>query len=117
MATTRVVSNLSGQAVLFITPKNEKGQLTSINIDNQGASSHTITIKDSFLPDVSAGVASPSQQLKTRFQVTLVKGDSFSADKNSLTDVQPLGTTYAEGDTLDSGCVIIAGYHFNGEPQ
>jgi hypothetical protein len=112
MANTRVVSDLSGQAVLFTTPKHVKGKITALNIDNQGASSHTIILTDTFTPDASAGVASPTAQLKTRLQVTLVKGEVFSADEQSLRDIECLGVVGAVGDTLDSGCVIIANFHF-----
>jgi len=112
MADTRVVSNLSGTAILFTTPKHVKGKITALNVDNQGASSHTIILTDTFTPDASAGVASPTVQIKQRFQTTLVKGVVFSADENSLRDIECLGAVHAVGDTLDSGCVIIANYHF-----
>lgn len=112
MADTRVVSNLSGQALLFTTPKHVKGKITALNVDNQGASSHTIILTDTFTPDASAGVTTPTVQIKQRFQTTLVKGVTFSADENSLKDIECLGAVYSLGDTLDSGCVVIANYHF-----
>lgn len=112
MANTRVVSNLSGQAQLFTTPAHLKGKITALNIDQQGASSHVIRITDTFTPDASTGTPSPTAQIKTRLQVTLVQGTVFTADKNSLKDIECLGVVHAVGDTLDSGCVIFANYHF-----
>lgn len=112
MATTRVVSDVSGQAILFQTPENLKGKITSLNIDQQGASTRTILVTDTFTPDASAGNATPTAQIKTLLQVTLVQGTVFSADKNSLKDLEGFGDVYAVGDELDSGCVIIAGYHY-----
>ncbi len=112
MASTRVVSNLSGQALLFSTPKNVKGKITALNIDQQGASTRVIQITDTFTPDASAAVTTPTVQIKTRLQVTLVQGTVFSADRKSLEDIECLGSVYAVGDVLDSGCVIFGNYHF-----
>lgn len=112
MAETRVVSNLSGQAILFTTPAHVKGKITALNIDQQGASTHRIILRDTFTADASAGTPTPTAQLKDRLQVTLVPGTVFSADRKSLEDIEFLGVASAIGDTLDSGCVIFANYHF-----
>ena len=112
MANTRVISDISGQALLFHTPKNLKGKITALNIDQQGASTRAILLIDTFTPDASAANASPSVQRKTRFQVTLNQGTVFPADKNSLEDFESMGDLYAQGDAIDSGCVVVANYHF-----
>lgn len=112
MANTRVVSNLSGQALLFTTPEHVKGKITALNVDQQGASTRQIRITDTFTPDASAGVATPTVQIKTRLQVTLAVGTVFTADEKSLKDIECLGAVHSVGDALDSGCVIITNYHF-----
>jgi hypothetical protein len=112
MPNTRVVSNLSGQALLFTTPVIKKGKISSLNIDQQGQSGNTIIIRDVFTPDASNGQASPSAQTKDRLQVTLSQGTVFTADEESLRDIDFLGSVYAVGSVLDSGCVIFANYHF-----
>lgn len=112
MATTRVISDTSGQAVLFTTPTIQKGRITNLSVDQQGSSTRLIKLIDTFTPDASAGTPSPTVQQKVRLQVTLVQGTVFTRDQNSLKDVECLGILEAVGDARDSGCVIIANYHF-----
>lgn len=112
MASTKVIANISGQALIFTTPKHLKGKVTAINIANQAGSAVTIKILDNFTPDPSAAVATPAVQIKTRFQTTLYSGVSSYVQDENLIDIECLGSTYAEADHLDSGVVIVVNYHF-----
>lgn len=116
MATTKVISALSGQAVIFTAPTIQKGRISALNVDQQGGSTRVIQLTDTFTPDASAGTTSPTAQRKTLLQVTLDVGTVYSADVNSLKDIEVLGICEAVGDVLDSGCVITVNYNFKDEP-
>jgi hypothetical protein len=114
MATSKVIANVSGQAIVFTTPKNVKGMITAINIDNQSGTPHVFSFVDVFTPDASAGTPTPAVQQLPVFQASMLSGlvQNLNINRLSLEDTETRGVLYAVSDSLDSGCVIIVNYHF-----
>jgi hypothetical protein len=111
MPTAQVTANVTAQT-LFTTPKHKKGKLTSLIVDNQSEAKKTIMIQDVFTPDATAKVSSPSQQTKTRVQLTVDAGLTATLDELSLRDVEFLGTAQAVANATDAACVITVVYRF-----
>lgn len=114
MATSKVIANISGQSLLFTTPKNVKGTISAININNASGLSHIFNFVDVFTPDASAGAPTPSAQTIPLFQASMLSGivQNLNIDRLSLEDIETRGNVYAVTEALDSGCVIIVNYHF-----
>ena len=109
--TARVTANTVPQ-VLFVTPGVSKGVLSSMKVDNQGATAITVRIQDRFTPHASAGVAAPTEVTLDRIQVTIGAGLTGTLSSEELKDVQILGTCEAVASTTDPAAVVIVGYHF-----
>jgi len=111
MPTARVTANTAAQA-LFSVPKHVVGKVTSVKVDNQGGAARTVRLQDIFTPDVSAGVAVPSEQTKERLQITVGAGLTADVMETELRDLRFLGAVKAIASAIDANCVIIVGYHF-----
>ena len=110
MATARTTANTTAQA-LWSTPKVKKAKVTSVKVDNQGATLRTIRLQDVFTPDPSVGVPSPSVQTIERLQISVGAGLTADVPEMELKDAGYLGDAKAIADAIDTSCVIIMGYH------
>ena len=111
MATARAVADVA-PAVLFQSPAVAVGRLTSIMTDNQGVSPVTVTLQDTFLPDPSAKVPSPVQEVVDRLQFTVGAGQVLSISRDELQDIGFFGTCQTVSNISEPLCVIQIGYHF-----
>jgi len=82
-----------------------------MTVDNEaGAGDRVISIVDSFTPDVTNGVASPSAQTITRFYATVKQGSVDTFNKEDLEGVRCIGALTIDADVTDTGCHISVGY-------
>ena len=111
MSTVRATADTT-PVTLFSVPKIAKGKLTSVKVDNQGAAAVTVRLRDRFVPDASAGVPSPVEQIIDRVQLTVGAGLTGTLSSEELKDTQILGTCETVANVTDAATVIIVSYHF-----
>lgn len=111
MATKKVTASTTA-ATLVTTPKHKKTVIKSLQIDNQSAALRVIRIQDIFTPDVSNGVASPTEQTIERVYVSIPANTLRVLTKDELEGVMCLGTVKAIADAIAATCAITAGYDF-----
>ena len=95
---------------LFTVDSVQKGKLTNITIDNQGAAANTIIFRDSFTTDVSQ-LAAAAPVTKILKQVTVASGLTASLDTDELKDVEVFGALQCYASATDATCVITVAYH------
>lgn len=84
---------------------------TSITIDNNGGSAdRTLRVRDTFTPDVTNGVASPSEQTVDRLRMFVLLGDTITLGEEDLKGVKCLGSLSIIADAIDANCHISVGY-------
>lgn len=85
---------------------------TSITIDNKGGSAdRTLRIRDTFTPDVTNGVASPTTDTTVdRHRVFVLIGDTITLSEEDLKGVKCLGSLSIIADAIDANCHISVGY-------
>jgi hypothetical protein len=111
MATARVTANVAVQA-LFQVPLHKKAKIDAINIDNQSAGAITVQLEDDFTEDISNTTGAPTARSAFPFQVTIPATTSFSADENSVREIECLGNLGAICSAISAACAIIVNYHY-----
>lgn len=87
-----------------------KTRPTFIMVDNSLAIvDHNITLRDSYLPDVSAAVDVPAAQLPDKLTFTVVTTGCVSL-RDELKDIEILGDLLCYADAADPACIITVGY-------
>lgn len=109
---TKNVSAATGGTDFATVPLHKKLKLTALNIDNQYTAEITLELIDTFTPDVSNGVASPSEQTPVRLQVTIPAGVSLSYQEDALKDIEFLGVGSVKASVTSASCEIFANFHF-----
>ncbi|MDO9581336.1 MAG: hypothetical protein Q7J06_12380 [Bacteroidales bacterium] len=83
---------------------------TFIMVDNSlGAADRTITLRDSYTPDVSDAVAVPAAQIPDKITFTVVITGCESL-RDELKDIEILGDLLCYANVADAGCIITVGY-------
>lgn len=110
MSSQQVTANTTAQSVAA-ERQNCRWKPTSIIIDNKsGAADQVVKVVDSFTPDVTNGVASPTAKTITRWQATVDQGNVDSFNEEDLKGVVCLGALTILGDSIDASCFITVGY-------
>lgn len=86
---------------------------TYIMVDNTlGAASRTITLSDTFTPDVSNGVATPAAVVPPAGDLWTATWVITGCAKIELKGIEVLGDLLCYADAADAGCIITIGYKF-----
>jgi len=109
MAVKKVTANTTAQTVTT-AEKHKKCKITAINVDNQHTADLTLTLQDTFTPDASHGVSSPSAKTIDKWVQTVSTGKTASYDKNELEDLECLGTVKMKASDTSTSCVIVVHY-------
>ena len=110
MAVKKVTADTSLVTIATIV-KHKKCVITAINVDNQHTADEKIELADIFTTDTSNGAAGAAKEIY-KFQATVSAGNTYSADKNSLEDLECLGTPKLKGSVTNANCVSIVHYHW-----
>jgi len=111
MPVKKVTANTTAQTITTVE-KHKKCKITAINVDNQHTADLTLTLLDTFTPDSSHGVSSPSAKEIEKWVQTVGTGKTASFDKNELESLECLGTVKMKASDTSTSCVIVVHYQW-----
>jgi len=111
MPVKKVTANTTAQTITTVE-KHKKCKITAINVDNQHSADLTLTLLDTFTPDSSHGVSSPSAKEIEKWVQTVGTGTTASFDKNELEGLECLGTVKMKASDTSTSCVIVVHYQW-----
>lgn len=110
MPSKRVTANTTAQ-VIAAEVRNGRHFPKSMYIDNvDGATTNKIIIQDRFIPSITNGVISPSEQTVARYQVQVANGQSLTVSEEQLAGVKCLGALEIISNNIDANCFVSVGY-------